>query len=369
MRHQMNLAALNDLPIEQKRTHVFNAIKGALALMPIAIDVLGTQAALKYAANDPALIGRNRGGVVTEPSLESVKAYLTSDGAAKHFGGQKWAVPSDAPAVVQTANRVIQFMRDNLPSIDLGYTSLFKLVDMRGATTDTVDVATTSSGVKFEQTEYGGQIKLARNIGVNETALKMLTFTGGRAILDDWLNFNKWYKVEDAITDIQLGYAKNQMDLHYGLIKAVGAGSNVAFDTDLATTYNKALAGLMRKLDAKGYVLGSTLEVDIVVSPENVGKVLAMLEATRGSAMVAFGGQKQPITSVPRNIIVTTQIASNDNNFYVVVPERKLVRAVWKDLTVETERAADYRATDWYAHGQFNSVLGEPDQVARVALS
>lgn len=365
MRHGFNFDQLSALSLEEKRTQVFTAIKGALAMLPIALDVMGQQTALKMAANDPRLIA----GGGDMPSEDAFKNFLVSDRAAKHFGGQKWAVASDSPGVVQTASRAIQFVRDNIGELDLGYTPLFKFIDMRNATTDTVDVARSTNAVVFEETPRGGQIKVNRKLASDVTSLKMLTYTGGVAILDDWLRFNKWYQVEQAVEDMQLGYAREQAELHFGLITAVGAGSNVAFDTDLATTFNKAVAGMVRKLDAKGYVLGSNPQVDIVVSPEHVGAVMAMLEARKGSPIVAFGTQKQPIAFGVRNVIVTTKIGAAENSFYVVVPERKLVRAVWADLTIEASRKADYRANDWYGHGQFNSLLGDQDQVARVALS
>lgn len=365
IRHQFNFAALSDLPIEQKRSGVFNAVKGALSLLPIALDVIGQQSALKLAANDPNLI---KGAPAAMPSEQAISAFLISDRASKHFSGTKWAVGADTPAVIATANRVIQFARDNIGEIDLGYTGLFRFVDMRNSQSDSIDVVNTSSAIRFEQNEYGGQIKINRNISASATTLKMMTFSGGVAILDDWLRFNKWYNVQQAVEDLQLSYARDQMDLHYGMLTAVSAGNNVAFTVDDATTFNKAVAGMLRKLDAKKYVLGANVQVDIVVSPENIGRVLAMLEARKGSPMVAYGTQKQPIAFGVRNVIMTTKIAAAENAYYAVLPERKLVRAVWADLTIETARAADYRATDWYAHGQFNSNLGDQDQVARVLL-
>lgn len=365
MRHGLNLEQLSSLSLAEKRTEVFTAIKGALALLPIGLDVIGTQTALKMAANDPRLIA----GEAALPSEDAFKAFMVSGAAARHFGGQKWAAPTDSPALVQTAGRVIQFVRDNIGEVDLGYLSLFKFIDMRSASTDSVDVARSTNAIVFEETPRGGQIKVNRKLQAEVETLKMLTHTGGVSINDDWLKYNKWYQVEQAIEDMQLGYYRQQADLHFGLITAVGTGSNVAWTVDLATTFNKAVGGMIRKLEAKGYVLGSNPQVDIVVSPENVGAVLAMLEARKGSPMVAYGAQKQPIAFGVRNVIVTTKVAANENVFYAVLPERKLVRAVWADLTIEAQREASYRANDWFAHGQFASMLGEQDQIARVPLS
>lgn len=365
MKFQFNFAGLDGLPDQQKRSRVYQAIKANLLMLPLAIDLLGQQNALKMSVARPDLID---GGTIRQPSTEEVAGYLVSDKASR-FYGQKWAVTADTPAVLQTAGRVIEFYRDNLREIDLGWQSMFRFVDQRSSTNDSIDVVNSSTAIAFEQTPNGGQIKVNRNVSASTSTLKLITYTAGAGFLDDWFRFNKWYQVQEAAEDMMNSYAKVEADAHYALITAVSSGSDIAFDTDDQTTFNKAVADMLRDLEAKGYMVGTNVQVDILCAPEKLGRVLAMLEASRGSAMVAYGTANQPIAFGVRNVIPTTRIAAAANNYYVVLPERKIKRAVWTDLTIATQRAEDYRATDWLAHAQFNAIIGEQDQVRRIALS
>ena len=70
-----------------------------------------------------------------------------------------------------------------------------------------------------------------------------------------------------------------------------------------------------------------------------------------------------------RNVIVTTKVPANDANYYVVLPGRKNKRADWKPLTVESKREPAASAEDWYGKGQYNAIVGDADQIARVALA
>lgn len=365
MKLHIDFDKLKDLDEAGKKKHVFHAIKGALVMLPMALDYFGEQDSMKLAAVQPSLI---KGADVRHPELRDVAAYLTGDKAAKFFG-QKWAVPADTPTVLQVAGRFIDFYRDNLRDVDLGWQGLFRFIDQRNSGNDSIDVVNSSTAIAFEQTPNGGQIKINRNISASTSSLKMITYTGGVSFLDDWFRFNKWYQVQEAAEDMLNAWAKMVADNHYALITAVGSGSNVAFNTDDQTTFNAAVSGMFRALEAKAYNVSGNPQVDIVCAPEKIGRVLAMLEASRGSMMLAFGTANQPIAFGVRNIIQTTRVAAADNNYYVVLPERKIKCATWTDFTIASDRAEDFRATDWYGHGQFNAIVGEQDQVRRVALS
>jgi hypothetical protein len=363
MKINLNYDGLRSLntPAEQ-RTALFNSLKAALLFPVIALDVLGATAAAKAAAPQQALMSGPEGTTLT---ADSVKAYLQSSRAERH--GAKWATPGDNPVLQNTANNVVEFFQENIREMDLGYQVLFDEVPgLLGSNQDSFELIGASMAFTWDQLKPGAAIKPRRNITESITTVKYLEFGDGFSILDTWFQFSKYYHIADAVNAAVSSYYDKKANLHYGLITGQSSAVNVAFDTDAATTFNKAVSGILRKCDGKGYALGANAQVDILVNPEKVGYVLAMLEATRGSAMLAYGTSKQPIAFSVRNVIVTTKVAAADTGYYVVLPGRKLKRADWKALTIESKREPSVAAEDWYGRGQYNAIAGDADQIARV---
>lgn len=366
MRLNLNYKSLRELPHEQARSELFNGINAGLKLLPMALDVLGESRVLKMAANDPRLISS---AGQAQLSLDEVKAFLTSERAAGYMGGQKWTVPADHAGLTSLAARVVDFANSNLRSIDLGYTALYQLVDMRGTDKSSFDMMNANMGFTWDQRAPGEQIKPRRNIKGEKMPVSYITAGDGFSLLDDWIRYGEFYKVEDALQEFTNSYYAIKAHRHYAPIIAVASSQNTAFATDDSTTFNAAVATMLRALEAKGYQLGSNVQVDIVVNPEKVGRVLAMLDATRGSAMLAFGSQKQPIAFQVGNVISTLEVPNDSTGYYIVLSGRKLKRGEWLDLRIETQREASASATDWYGRGQYNAAIGDQDQVRRVLFS
>lgn len=365
MRLHLNYAALRQLPLGEARKELFTGINAALKVMPMALEALGQNRALKMAANDPQLIRGNAAAL----TLDEAKAYITSERAAPFFGGQKWTVPADHAGLINLASRVVSFSNDALRDIDLGYTALYDLVDMRGTGQDSFDLASAHMGFTWDQRAPGEQIKPRRNITADSTPVTFITAGDGFSLLDDWLTYGKFYKVDEALQEFTNSYFVTKASRHYSPIIAVGAGQNTAFTTDDATTFNAAVAAMLRGLQAKGYMLGTNVQVDIIVNPEKVGRITAMLDAKRGSPMLAFGTQNEPIAFSVRNILTSLEVATGSTGYYIVLPGRKLKRGEWMDLRVETQRDASTSSNDWYARGQYNCIVGDQDQVRRVLFS
>lgn len=365
MRLHLNYRALKQLPHEEARKELFQGINAALKILPMSMDILGEQRALKMAANDPQLIR----GVAGNLALDEAKAFLTSERAAPYFGGQKWTVPADHASLINLASRIVSFTNDALRDIDLGYTALYDLVDMRGTGQDSFDLVDAHMGFTWHQRKPGEPIKPRRNITAASVPVTFIEAGDGFSLLDNWITYGKFYKVDEALAEFTNSYFVTKATRHYAPIIAVGAGQNTAFATDDATTFNAAVSAMLRALKGKGYMLGSNVQVDILVNPEKSGRVLAMLDAKRGSPMIAFGTQDQPIAFGVRNVIVSTEVANNDTGYYAVLPGRKLKRGEWMDLRVETQRDASTSANDWYGRGQYNAIVGDQDQIRRVLFS
>lgn len=350
---------------DERRTALFKGINAALLSLPILCAAFGPQQMAKATAHHTAQVS----GPAPKIDVDNVKAFLTSDRAVPILG-QKWAVPSDNPALADRASRIVEFFAENVGDIDTGYQVLFDEVPgMLGGTQDSFELVGAYMGFTWDQLAPGAQIKPRRDINESVTPVKYATYGDGFSLLDEWLQYGKYYRVSDAVNEFLSTQADTKAQRHYGLITGLGAGINVAYATDDTTTFNKAVAGILRKSEKKGYALGGNTQVDILVSPENVGRVLAMLDARRGSPMIAFGTQKQPIAFGVRNVIVSTKVADSTNGYYVVLPGRKLKRADWMLLKIESKRDPSVAAEDWYGRAQYNAIVGDQDQVARVLFA
>jgi hypothetical protein len=216
---------------------------------------------------------------------DAVKAHLAT----------KYATPGDNPALAATADRVAGFFHSGINELDLGWTNLFQFVDMRQSNQTSFKVIGASTTMQFKQRAPGEKVEIARNIGSTDTPVEYVTYAAGLGVLDDWLRFQQFWNIEQTVAEFRGKYYDLQAELHYGLITALGSGIDVAYATDATVTFNAAAAAILRNMRASGYALGAGVQFTILTSPEKLGYVLKMLEATRGSQLVANTAGAQPI--------------------------------------------------------------------------
>lgn len=376
--------ALKGRPIEEQRSLLYRAIDLELRTPQILMDVFEKRPDLLnakrfFAANDPRMLSdadvqtRIKSFLLANPTVlldaDGQKAAINSgglDGAKAAVFGEKYATASDNPILVDLSARFASFFHSNMPDIDTGYMPLFDLIDLRNMAQDHFDIDDTNAGITFTQIKPGGVIKKRTNISETKTTVPFLTFAAAVGILDDWLRFQQFWKIDEFVGEIRAKHFDQMANLHYGLLTAIGAGINETFLTDDATTFNKGAATLMRNLRNMGYAMSQNAALKIVCAPEKVGRILAMLEAQRGSNMVAFGTQKQPIAFTVDSVVASTFIPSADLGYYLVLPGKKAKRGLWQDLSIENLRNPAIRAQDMYASGQYNAAFGDTNQVRRV---
>lgn len=312
------------------------------------------------------------GPAANEPSIttDMLKNFLWRklEPQAK-AAGMKYATPSDNPILEDLSQVFAQFFHSNMPELDMGWMPLFDMVDLRGSTHDHFDMDDTNAGLSWTQRQPGAATKIRKIISEAKTTVPYLEFSDGLGILDAWLDYNQFWRVDEAIAEFRSTYFDKMASVHYGLLTALSSGVDQAFATDDATTFNNAAGAILRAVRGKGYAVSQNSKFYIVCSPENVGRILRMLEAVRGSQMVAFGTQKQPIAYTVQGVISSTWIASNDTGYYLILPGRKIKRGVWKDVTTEMARNIYTSASDIVGVGRYNAVIGDSEQIKRVLYS
>lgn len=355
MRNVARYNLIGQLPAqsEQQRKALVEAIDLDLSIPNLYLDIHNGKA-----SNDRTvtLLG---GRQAEEPKLERIKSFM----------GIKYATPSDSPFMSDVPPRVEAVFHEAMPEIDLGWTNLFGLVDLRGSNSPSFDVMTGSFGISFKQRAPGEKTEIWRLPEEGKTNVPYVTYSAGAGILDDWLRFNQWWNVEEIVAEFRLKAWDHMATSHYGLFTGLGAGVNQAFTVDDTQTLNAAAASIYRALEAKGMAVSANTPLWIVTSPEQKGRILKMLEATQGSLMIAYTASKQPISVTVAGVIATTKVAAADTGYYLVLPARKLKRGLWMDLTIEKNRDVYKRAEDMVGTMQYNAVVGDTAPVRRVLFA
>jgi len=355
MRTNINWKAFANKPKDTVLKMLASAVQFEVDKVHFALDMVSRHKSLPV-ANVKRLAGTGH----TNPDYTAM---------AKSWLGQKYATPSDTPELVDPANQYADFIHTNMPELDMGFTALFQLVDMRATFHDHFDIVDTNAGVTFDQRQPGAITRVRRNISEALTTVKYMEFSDGLGILDSWIDFQQWWKIDDAIGEFVAKYYEKMAGDHYTLFTALGAGVDVAFDTDDTTTINKAMGVMLRNLRGKGYGVGQNSGFVILTNPEKVGRIEKMLTATRGSAIVDQQANKEPVAVHVQSVVTSTDVPAAETGYYLVLPGHKIKRGLWKDLTIESDRNIYASAEDLVAVGRYNAAIGDSAQVARVKFA
>lgn len=299
-------------------------------------------------------------------TAERIKSHLKVNGSRY---GMKYATPDANDILTDVSNEMEEFFHTNMPEMDTAFMLLFDLVDLRSSTHDHFDIVDTNAGITFTQRQPGARIEIRRDISESKTTVNYLSFSDGLGILDEWLDFNMFWRIDEALGEFRAQWWDKMASYHYGLLTALSAGVDEAFDTDDPTTFNNAASGILRDVRSKGYGVSQNAGFYIVCAPEKVGRVMRMLTAEQGSQIVSFGTVGEPIAYRVEGVIGTAHVTAADTGYYLVLPRRKMKRGNWKDLEVESARNIYVKAEDMTADGRYNAAIGDSDQVKRVKYS
>lgn len=276
---------------------------------------------------------------------------------SKIFGADP-ALMSSVPPII-TSNTGGE---DEMP--DRGYEALFHLVDMLSSTSKTFDLVKTNGAVTFYQMEPGEAAKLSRLPSAEKTPISMLRFIGGFAILDDWLRFNELYKIEELTTGVVRDWYDQKADLFYGLLAALSAGVNQAFETDDVTTINNACAKIITDMQAAKYSVSAGSKFYITCHPNLLMRIYKALAA---SFLNANGNNNQIVWQIA-GVIPSAKVAAT--SYYVSLPRFASKRGEWEALTTRpAQRNELVLGADHVWTGAYNGAIGESKQHRRCALS
>lgn len=259
---------------------------------------------------------------------------------------------------------VMLVMSDTVKSPDRGYELLFDEVDMRQSTNNTFEMLDVTGGVTFYQHDIGAEAKLSSIPSSSKTQVAMLRYTGGYNVLDDWLKFNQYYKIDELTADTIRRWYDNRATIFYGLLTALAAGINESYDTDDITTINNACSAILVNLSAAGYPVDENSEFVITCNPKTRGRIFKAINAS----FINPNSNNSQIMYNIRTVISTTKIANT--TYYVSLPGGKNKRGEWEDLNLRTPQRNELMlgaAHVWT--GGYNGIVGESKQHRRCSLS
>ncbi len=253
---------------------------------------------------------------------------------------------------------------DTVETPDRGYEVLFDEVDMRTSTSKSFDLMDVSGGVTFHQQIPGEEAKLSKLPTAAKAVVAMLRFTGGFPILDDWLRFNEYYKIDELTSDTVKRWYDQKATLMYGLLTALSSGINESFSTDDITTINNACAKIMTDLEAIGWAANENSRFWITCHPNLKMRIMKALAAS----FINPNANNNEIVWPIAGVISTTKIAAT--SYYLSLPGEKNKLGEWEDLNARDPQRNELKlGADHVWTGAYNAAIGEAKQHRRCSLS
>lgn len=294
------------------------------------------------------------------------KSGATGEAITKSFG-QKYLV-SDANTITTNPN-VNMFFEARAREFDTGFLQIFDAYDLSNSNQETFTVyGLNGSRFTFKETPKGHRVKVTRHFAGDEETFKGVEYTEGMGLSDNWLHFNKWWNIDEAINEFLFAAARDRANNHYNLIIAQSAAIDVAFDTSDTVTFNKAASHIARAMETKGRATNGRLPI-ILHNQEQKGRLLNMLEAKAASPRVNNDSSLQPLSFEVGALVQTSRIPADADHYYLIQPGGKNKTVSWKGLTVESTRDIYHAATDWVGRENYNAIVGDVDQIRRVKLT
>jgi hypothetical protein len=274
--------------------------------------------------------------------------------------GQKFTGPDPN---LQGPSPVVLVMSDTVKIPDRGYELLFDEVNMRQSTNESFELLDVKGGVTFYQQLHGEEARLTPIRKAAKTLVSMLRFTGGFSVLDDWLRFNQYYKIDELTRDTVRSWYGKKATIFYGLLSAL-TGIDEAFDTDDATTINNACGQILEDLQAAGYDVDENSEFIVTCNPKLRGRIFKALAATY---TMPNANTNQILFNI-RAVVSTTKVPNT--HYFVSLPGYKNKRGEWEDFNARPAQRDELKlGADHIWTGGYNGIIGQKLQHRKCALA
>ena len=262
-----------------------------------------------------------------------------------------------------------------LSEIDSGWMNFFDIRDFSGTRAPGFRIREVSSGLTFEKRPEGGRARIYRITGA-EVYATFDTYGGGLEFDQAWFDDQEWWLIEDTAAEFRAKWYEDKAAVMYGLIGAIGAGQNFAFDGNGATaldddilTLNGAAAQLLTALKARGFAVTASTPIRVLSPIQLRGRLQRALAAQYITPATAGANLRIEYNISPvYSMNVLNAGAASTDKWYMAVPGMKCKVGEKMDLTVWAQFKAEAYATTTVGWGRYAAYLNE-EQVLRVSTA
>jgi hypothetical protein len=275
----------------------------------------------------------------------------------------------------QEVKQLIESIHLGLEEIDNGWAQFFDIRDFSTSNVPGFKVRTKSSGLTFSKRPEGGRARIYRVTGA-EQFVGFDTYGGGLEFDQAWIQDQQWWMLEDTIAEFRSKWYRDKAAVMYGLIGAISASYNVAYDTTGATvmdkdinTLNSAAAALLTALKGEGYAVTPQTRLKVLCPIQLKSRLNRALAAQQLSANVSGASIKveyniEPIFSMN----VLNAGAACLDKWYMGVPGLLNKLGEKMALTAFATFKPEAFATTTVGWGRYGGYLN-PSQFRRVATA
>lgn len=270
---------------------------------------------------------------------------------------------------------LIEKLHLGLEELDVGWQQFFTTRDFSGTPAPGFRVREVSSGLTFNKRAEGGRARIYAITGT-EAYVSFDTYGGGLEFDQAWFMDQEWWLVEDTAAEFRSAWYRDKAAIMYGLIGAIAAGYNIAYDAVEATelgkdiaTINTAAAALLTALKALGYSVTANSSL-LILSPiqlkARLNRALAATNLLPGASSVSLQIEYnvQPVYSMN----VLNAGAACTDKWYLGLPGLKNKLGEKMPLTVFSDFKIESFVTTTVGWGRYGAYLN-PAQFRRLATA
>lgn len=291
-----------------------------------------------------------------------------------HGAYQAFTTKGDFPAEVLAILEKFHAVGD----FDLGYEQIFDIRDYTATKESGFEILDVSSGLIFAKIPVGDKIKVFKATG-NKIPVSFDRYGGGLGWDKTWLDDGKYWNLEDTAIEFRNKAYLKRAQAFYALIEALGAGSNITWQVPTPTTLantdanyavsrdvntiQKACDDILEAVKNKGY--GVSANSPFVILTPNV--LRPRIQRAIAHLNQPFGGASRALTYNVKPVY--TLMLTNNADYYVVLPGKKLKGGYRMDLTLYNMLdIMSYIETiaGWMRYG---GAIGDTDQLKRCKTS
>lgn len=291
-------------------------------------------------------------------------------------GVQEYTTKADFPAEVLD---VIEKYHTGVEEIDVGWRQVFDVKDFTATKKNGFKLRDVSSTLTYRKVPAGDKVEVYKMTG-SDAEVTFDRYGGALGWDRTWFDDEEYWLVTDTAIEFRSKFYNDMATVHYGLIEALGAGINLAWqnpspvtlaNTDAQyelsrdiNTINAACLAIFTNLKAAGMNVTPNTPLVILAPLALRARLNRALQAAYGQASLRNPTQVEYVVTP----IYTLNLTSN-TVYYVTLPGKKTKSGIRKELEVFSDFDILAYADVSAGWGRYGAGIGEASQFVRCATA